>query len=159
MPSSQGYRKVDVNLSSPSSTVPATFSAAVGPQPGQERRHQYFGYAPVPREAGLEEESEDSSGFDQLSATAPSNPRMAVQPPSNNSSQLLVAETQSHSSQDADKMTTTTVSQEFGDSSNPHRITSLEWFTVFVLCFVNLINYMDRLTIAGMSKLRNKLRI
>lgn len=28
-------------------------------------------------------------------------------------------------------------------------ITAQEFFTVFVLCFVNLINYMDRLTIAG----------
>lgn len=28
-------------------------------------------------------------------------------------------------------------------------ITLQEWFTVSVLCFVNLINYMDRFTIAG----------
>lgn len=28
-------------------------------------------------------------------------------------------------------------------------ITYQEWFTVVVLCFVNLINYMDRFTIAG----------
>lgn len=28
-------------------------------------------------------------------------------------------------------------------------ITYTEWFTVIVLCFVNLINYMDRFTIAG----------
>lgn len=28
-------------------------------------------------------------------------------------------------------------------------ITYTEWFTVTVLCFVNLINYMDRFTIAG----------
>lgn len=28
-------------------------------------------------------------------------------------------------------------------------ITWVEWFTVIVLCFVNLINYMDRFTIAG----------
>lgn len=28
-------------------------------------------------------------------------------------------------------------------------ITRQEWFTVIVLCFVNLINYMDRFTIAG----------
>lgn len=26
-----------------------------------------------------------------------------------------------------------------------------EWVAVFVLCFVNLINYMDRFTIAGKS--------
>lgn len=29
------------------------------------------------------------------------------------------------------------------------RITRSQWFTVGVLCFVNLINYMDRFTIAG----------
>lgn len=29
-------------------------------------------------------------------------------------------------------------------------ITRTQWFTVVVLCFVNLINYMDRFTIAGM---------
>lgn len=28
-------------------------------------------------------------------------------------------------------------------------ITPSEWFSVAVLCFVNLINYMDRFTIAG----------
>lgn len=28
-------------------------------------------------------------------------------------------------------------------------ISATEWFTVLVLCFVNLINYMDRFTIAG----------
>lgn len=28
-------------------------------------------------------------------------------------------------------------------------ITGKQWFTVGVLCFINLINYMDRFTIAG----------
>ena len=28
-------------------------------------------------------------------------------------------------------------------------VTSSQWFTVAVLCFINLINYMDRFTIAG----------
>lgn len=28
-------------------------------------------------------------------------------------------------------------------------VSSKEWFTVAVLCFINLINYMDRFTIAG----------
>lgn len=31
----------------------------------------------------------------------------------------------------------------------PVGITKMQWFTVTVLCFVNLINYMDRFTIAG----------
>ena len=28
-------------------------------------------------------------------------------------------------------------------------VTTKEWIAVFILCFVNLINYMDRFTIAG----------
>lgn len=28
-------------------------------------------------------------------------------------------------------------------------VTGKQWFTVAVLCFINLINYMDRFTIAG----------
>lgn len=31
-------------------------------------------------------------------------------------------------------------------------VSSKEWFTVAVLCFINLINYMDRFTIAGKTK-------
>ncbi|CAD7015454.1 unnamed protein product [Ceratitis capitata] len=31
-------------------------------------------------------------------------------------------------------------------------ITRTQWFTVVVLCFVNLINYMDRFTIAGRQR-------
>uniref|UniRef100_A0A1L8DE93 Putative sugar transporter/spinster transmembrane protein n=2 Tax=Nyssomyia neivai TaxID=330878 RepID=A0A1L8DE93_9DIPT len=52
-----------------------------------------------------------------------------------------------------------TASLESGDQDKPQisyqytgglrSIGKQEWFTVFVLCFVNLINYMDRFTIAG----------
>lgn len=44
------------------------------------------------------------------------------------------------------------------NSRNSHQydglssITCAEWFSVGVLCFVNLINYMDRFTIAGKLK-------
>lgn len=34
-------------------------------------------------------------------------------------------------------------------------VSSKEWFTVGVLCFINLINYMDRFTIAGEFPLRS----
>lgn len=34
-------------------------------------------------------------------------------------------------------------------SSSTGRVSRTAWFTVIVLCFVNLINYMDRFTIAG----------
>ena len=33
--------------------------------------------------------------------------------------------------------------------SELRKITIKEWLTVIILCFVNLINYMDRFTIAG----------
>lgn len=40
--------------------------------------------------------------------------------------------------------------QLYGASSTLRaRISPGEWFAMFVLCFVNLINYMDRFTIAG----------
>lgn len=43
-------------------------------------------------------------------------------------------------------------SREIKNSTNTteaRTITASEWITVLVLCFVNLINYMDRFTIAG----------
>lgn len=36
-------------------------------------------------------------------------------------------------------------------SSGFASVSAKEWFTVGVLCFINLINYMDRFTIAGES--------
>lgn len=33
------------------------------------------------------------------------------------------------------------------------KVTCMQWITVMILCFVNLINYMDRFTIAGNLKL------
>lgn len=32
-------------------------------------------------------------------------------------------------------------------------ISAIDWITVAVLCFVNLINYMDRFTVAGESRI------
>lgn len=37
-------------------------------------------------------------------------------------------------------------------STGTGRVSRTAWFTVIVLCFVNLINYMDRFTIAGVLK-------
>nr|XP_029711988.1 protein spinster-like isoform X3 [Aedes albopictus] len=42
--------------------------------------------------------------------------------------------------------------QSFTDSFTPRVSRRTAWFTVIVLCFVNLINYMDRFTIAGVLK-------
>lgn len=45
-----------------------------------------------------------------------------------------------------DKRTSSRNSHQYDGLSS---ITYSEWFAVAVLCFVNLINYMDRFTIAG----------
>lgn len=38
---------------------------------------------------------------------------------------------------------------EFDKPEESPRMTTSQWVTVLILCFVNLINYMDRYTIAG----------
>lgn len=51
-----------------------------------------------------------------------------------------------------DDQETTGNSRQIKRSESTERvITAREWATVLVLCFVNLINYMDRTTIAGMK--------
>lgn len=61
---------------------------------------------------------------------------MAPSIPSNNSSQQLVASAEENSEESAPNSGTRTVSAK-------------EWVIVVILCFVNLINYMDRFTLAG----------
>lgn len=39
------------------------------------------------------------------------------------------------------------------------RVSAVEWFAMFVLCFVNLINYMDRFTIAGKLHTRRSKKV
>lgn len=36
-----------------------------------------------------------------------------------------------------------------GETRNFRTITKAQWITVSILCYVNLINYMDRYTVAG----------
>lgn len=82
-------------------------------------------------------------------------------PSTNSSQQLMSGDSESVS---ASVGAASTVDGESGScndlnkrpsSRNSHQydgissIKATEWFTVFVLCFVNLINYMDRFTIAG----------
>ena len=43
-----------------------------------------------------------------------------------------------------------------GNGATSGHITSRQWITVGVLVYVNLINYMDRLTIAGLSSNTSK---
>lgn len=68
--------------------------------------------------------------------------------PSTHSSQQLMPT-------DTESVTTTSSGEKGMISRTPSQyngfgsISARDWFTVSVLCFVNLINYMDRFTIAG----------
>lgn len=62
--------------------------------------------------------------------------------PSTDSSQHLIADTESASSIN----TSVNNSRQYDGTGS---VKYAEWFAMFVLCFVNLINYMDRFTIAG----------
>lgn len=57
--------------------------------------------------------------------------------PSTDSSQQLIVDNDS------------TIRSNSRQYEGNHSVTYTEWFAMFVLCFVNLINYMDRFTIAG----------
>lgn len=64
--------------------------------------------------------------------------------PSNQSSQQLV-----NSGEEVCEENSDTVIESVEDS----RVSFKEWVAVTILCFVNLINYMDRYTLAGKIKL------
>lgn len=93
------------------------------------------------------------------------NPMMAIAnlPSTNSSQQLMSGDSESvtasiagsstidgrgasNASLDTIKRPSSRTSHQYDGLST---ITLQEWFTVSVLCFVNLINYMDRFTIAG----------
>jgi hypothetical protein len=93
----------------------------------------------------------------QIVATEPSNQSQTLdmesgkKMPSTSSSQQLVAndsESMSASLDDQDSPNPTRTSSD-DDIQTRTSISLTDWFTVGVLCFVNLINYMDRFTIAG----------
>jgi len=76
--------------------------------------------------------------------------------PSNKSNQKLVNEDYldgavSRSSQDSASSSSITkrASIVADGSSHKSKITKTQWLTVIILCYVNLINYMDRFTLAG----------
>lgn len=47
-------------------------------------------------------------------------------------------------------MTSREKSNSMDNNNSLSKITAMEWLTVIVLCYINLINYMDRFTVAGM---------
>jgi hypothetical protein len=79
--------------------------------------------------------------------------------PTNKSDQKLVNEDYldnavSRSSQSSSSSSVVQRTMSADASANRRtKITSAQWLTVFVLCYVNLINYMDRFTLAGKSTL------
>lgn len=105
---------------------------------------------------------ETASNYDRSSINR-GNSMMAIAnlPSTNSSQQLMGGDSESvtasiagSSSNDGraasnaslDKRPSSRTSHQYDGLST---ITMQEWFTVSVLCFVNLINYMDRFTVAG----------
>lgn len=72
--------------------------------------------------------------------------------PRNISSDFCVKRGDSNS-EASDSMNRELTASQSGLDNNeevPVKVTTIQWITVVILCFVNLINYMDRYTIAGM---------
>ena len=69
--------------------------------------------------------------------------------PSTYSSQQLMPPSDTDSVEEGDRFNGAVVPPVVCPPSTVRSITRSQWFTVAVLCFVNLINYMDRFTIAG----------
>lgn len=69
--------------------------------------------------------------------------------PSTLSSQQLVSADADSVLTDEDEKSLSRRNRQSTESSGFRSVGSKEWFTVGVLCFINLINYMDRFTIAG----------
>lgn len=67
--------------------------------------------------------------------------------PSNNSNQQLMDD-------DSDGLETRAPSINSESPKSFRTVTKTQWITVAVLCYVNLINYMDRFTMAGKSSIR-----
>lgn len=105
------------------------------------QKHHHQAYQALPTEAA----AMDNPAMSNSSSSSGSNDNVAgLEPlglPATYSSQQLV-------SSDSDSMARLRES-ETQPSSEEHRVGKREWITVAVLCFVNLINYMDRFTIAG----------
>ena len=70
-------------------------------------------------------------------------------PSTNSSQQLVPTDTESVSASIEDQESPHRTRGSNDDLNTTSSISLSDWFTVGVLCFVNLINYMDRFTIAG----------
>lgn len=133
------------------------------------------GYQKVPQRTGNGDNNSTSSSRSTISEgdtiVAPSNERTPIMavgltsggnlPTTYSSQQLMGGDAESVT---ASLETGSTIDDRCGPDGRPGSRNSrqydglgaigyTEWFTVGVLCFVNLINYMDRFTIAGKSHL------
>lgn len=107
------------------------------------QKHHHQAYQPLPTAAAAMDNpamsnssSSNSSGSNDNVAGLESNGL----PPTYSSQQLVP-------SSDSDSMARLRESET--QPAHGLNIGRREWFTVGILCFVNLINYMDRFTIAG----------
>lgn len=70
-------------------------------------------------------------------------------PSTHSSQQLMSPDAESVLTEEDAKSLSRRNRQAAAESAGFRTVSSKEWFTVGVLCFINLINYMDRFTIAG----------
>jgi len=83
-----------------------------------------------------------------------SNGTVSSIPPNNSQQKLVAADYLAKSRNGGTHSRTGSGSNHISSSAEDSvghtpRVTAREWITVAILCFVNLINYMDRFTIAG----------
>ncbi|KAI8119005.1 Protein spinster [Lucilia cuprina] len=114
----------------------------------QKASSQYPTYQPIPQTVGSSMDNpamtrSTSSADDSLDRTG------AGTLPSTYSSQQLMPPSDSDSVEEGDRLGGGTTPTTNCAPGTVRCITRSQWFTVGVLCFVNLINYMDRFTIAG----------
>ena len=107
--------------------------------------HNKSQYQPLSCKETVEQQSYNNMDNPGLGVLVDDGDRSSVETrtsglPSTYSSQQLMPSSESDSTEEVSRLANTRTS-----------IGRSQWFTVGVLCFVNLINYMDRFTIAGKS--------
>ncbi|XP_026840879.1 protein spinster isoform X3 [Drosophila persimilis] len=118
------------------------------------QKHQKQSYQPLPTAAA----AMDNPAMTQSSSSSGgSNENVANIPPTYSSQQLMPSDSDSMEEERQLRPTGTAANlgAGLGLPTVPTRLSAVgrsQWFTVSVLCFVNLINYMDRFTIAGVLK-------
>lgn len=100
----------------------------------------HHGYQKVATNATLDNSNSNSSPPSQMPIMESS--RVSEGLPSTHSSQQLMPS-------DSETASIENRNRNEHDNSTLGSISYRDWCTVIVLCFINLINYMDRFTIAG----------